>query len=999
MIQKIKGLSFFQSLLLILTGSTLFMTAAVSLSYYFFSRQSYINHATGHLVYEFRSITDNFNFHFNEDLKNTLRLLSTNDIFRQVNLDAPRNNKISYPPLEKLLTRYLLSKKTFLSLYCVDGRGREIARVDRSGVLKNYRDFSKSELFNKLNADSDGFAVAGPFKNKNTTYFTIAAHKSGGRDTGGFIAIDYDLKYFFEYLSGIKIYQEQLVWAYGPDNANFYAPRGSSASAEISSAFSKEFQKSLIFKTLDNSIIAYSDYSLVPDKPFLRVAAKVPFAVIFKDTRSMGHFYLLIFTASAVISILIAFALSRKFSRPIIKLAAASKNLASGNLAATVDSSTGGEIGMLVENFNKMSAELKNTTVSRDYVDNILHSIADMIFVIDINSVIKTTNYAAMAALEYSESELTGLSINTIFEDGEKTRKEFFTRLSTDGFLSDMELNFRTKTGKLLPVMLSSSLLKRKEGNVDLDSIILIAKDITARKAMLAAFLAEKEHLAVTLRSIADGVISVDSAGRISLMNKVAEDLTGWSFASSIGRHIAEVLHIICKDSREPCENLYVRVLNSGTVTDMPGETILIARDGAERNITYSGAPIKDNEGRITGVVIVFRDITEKLKMEENITKAHKIEAVGILAGGIAHDFNNLLTAILGNIGLAKFHAAPDSVLFDLLSESEKASFEARGLTQQLMTFSKGGVPVKQKASIVSILRDSATFMLRGSKSRCDYFIEDSLWDADMDVGQMAQVINNIIINADQSMPDGGAIEISARNIRIYSAENSMALAPGNYIHIAIRDHGNGIEKSIISKIFYPYFTTKETGSGLGLAVSFSIINKHGGFIGAESEVGVGTTINIYLPAVTAKTAKTQEYPAATEQREIKGHGKVLIMDDEDLIRNTMGRILNHLGYSAGFARNGEEAISVFSEARNSGQPFDAVILDLTIPGGFGGKDVLAKMLKMDPSVKALVFSGYSNDPIVANFKEYGFSGVLPKPCKIEDMSKALFNILGATSL
>jgi len=512
----------------------------------------------------------------------------------------------------------------------------------------------------------------------------------------------------------------------------------------------------------------------------------------------------------------------------------------------------------------------------------------------------------------------------------------------------------------------------------DLELMTFVSDNIALsieRKRAEEALAAEKELLAVTLRLIGDGVISTCTEGRIILMNKVAEKLTGWKEAEAIGKSINEVFHIINEKTQEHCLNPVEQVIKSGKIIELANHTVLIAKDGTELVIADSGAPIRDDKSVIIGVVLVFRDITEQRKIGEELLKATKLESIGMLAGGIAHDFNNILTAITGNISLAKAITNPKKEIYEMITDIEKASLRASDLTQQLLTFSKGGVPIKKTALIADLIKNSVTFTLRGSNVRCKFSFPGDLWAVDVDEGQMIQVVNNLIINADQSMHEGGVIQVCMENA-VLSTDHVPPLKKGNYIKISITDHGEGIPDEYIHKIFDPYFTTKQQGSGLGLATSYSIVNKHDGYIAAESEVGVGTTFYVYLPA------SPKEIPSKNEEQEIlhQGKGKVLIMDDEEVIRKIAVKMIRHLGYQADFTKDGAETIELYQQAQKDNKPFDVIIMDLTIPGSMGGREALEKLVQIDPEVKAVVSSGYSTDPVMANFRQYGFCDYITKP-------------------
>jgi two-component system cell cycle sensor histidine kinase/response regulator CckA len=500
-----------------------------------------------------------------------------------------------------------------------------------------------------------------------------------------------------------------------------------------------------------------------------------------------------------------------------------------------------------------------------------------------------------------------------------------------------------------------------------------------------------EQWLATTLKSIGDGVIATDTEGQITFMNPVAEALTGWTQEEASGRPLAEIFYIINEETRERCVNPFEKIMETGGIVGLANNTVLVSRNGEERLIADSGAPICSEDHDILGTVLVFRDITERRKMEEDIIrlKTEKMESISVLAGGIAHDFNNILTSILGNITLAKMQTVPEDTLFGMLSKAEKASRRARHLTQQLLMFARDGISVKKPASVTELLQDAVEFALQGSKSECEFCLSDHLWSVDMDEGQISQVINNVIINADQAMPTGGVISIHAENVAV-RGEGALPLKDGNYVKISIEDQGIGIPQEHLQKIFNPYFTTKNKGSGLGLAISHSIIKNHDGCIAVASEPGVGTTFSMWLPA-----SEKEVEPEREQDMPIGGGGRVLVMDDDESILEVTRDVLDHLGYEIEFARNGSDAIEQYRTAFRTGVPFDVVILDLTVRGGLGGRETIQKLAEVNPDVKAIISSGYSTDPVVNNYRKYGFSGAITKPYSIKELSKVLRDVMG----
>ncbi|MDH5298317.1 MAG: ATP-binding protein [Desulfobulbaceae bacterium] len=522
---------------------------------------------------------------------------------------------------------------------------------------------------------------------------------------------------------------------------------------------------------------------------------------------------------------------------------------------------------------------------------------------------------------------------------------------------------------------------------------VLLYHDTTSQKMAASALSAEKERLAVTLRSIAEGVITTDVDGNVMLMNRVAEELTGWRQREACGQPTCEVFWIVDEKSRSHCIKLPSDVISSGDTIELAGDTVLIARDGYERLVSITAAPIRDHDRETVGVVMVFRDITEQKRLDEEILNARRIESLGILAGGIAHDFNNLLTGILGNITLARMTSEPSTPLAEKLSRAEKACLRARDLTQQLLTFSKGGAPVRKTATITDLLKETALFALRGSNVQCHLDISPDLWPVEVDEGQIAQVVNNLVINADQAMPDGGTLTVGADNITVGNRSH-LPLTAGRYIKIAVQDTGTGIEPDHLDKIFDPYFSTKKKGSGLGLASCFAIIKKHDGSISVESKPGQGATFTFYLPA--AKSAPV-EVPSPPEEATPPGTGRILIMDDEEMILELAKELLTADGFQVETATDGKEAIAAYQKAMRAGETFDVVIMDLTIPGGMGGKETIQRLREIDPGVRAIVSSGYSTDAAMADFVSHGFKAVVPKPYRAEMLLRIIHRVMSDT--
>ncbi len=531
-----------------------------------------------------------------------------------------------------------------------------------------------------------------------------------------------------------------------------------------------------------------------------------------------------------------------------------------------------------------------------------------------------------------------------------------------------------------------------------LRGVVAICTDITRHKELEHRLADDQERLAVTLRSLSDGVITTDRESRILLLNRRAADLTGWTEEEARGRPLPEVLALSREGSGGNGSHFLDEILRNTPPAGsaQPGtadtDAILTSRDGTRRPVTITAAPLPDHEHQTIGRVLVLRDDTLRRGMEQELLKTRKLESLKVLAGGIAHDFNNFLAAILGNLSLCSaLTRKGGGKVPRLLGEAERATLLARNLTQQLLTFAKGGEPVKTVASLPEVIRDSASFLLRGTRTRCEYAIAPDLWPVEIDTGQMSQVLQNVILNASQAMGGAGVIRIRCGNVE-FPREEIPGLPPGRYVRLAIADAGPGVPRDLRERIFDPFFSTKPGGTGLGLAITHSIVKRHGGHIGVQSPPGAGCTFTIHLPAAEgtplphpspsepAPAGGTAPEPAAALRR------RILIMDDDPLLRTMLLEILVFLGYDVVACEDGAEAIRLYGKHLEAGERFDAVIMDLTIPGGMGGREAIGGLRQLDPTALVIVSSGFNSDPIMSRFAEFGFAGVLPKPYRIEDL-------------
>jgi PAS domain S-box-containing protein len=517
----------------------------------------------------------------------------------------------------------------------------------------------------------------------------------------------------------------------------------------------------------------------------------------------------------------------------------------------------------------------------------------------------------------------------------------------------------------------------------------LLLVDLSDIKRAEDALATERERLSVTLRAMTEGVITVDMEGTVQFINEAAEKLTGWSAGAAVGRRIEEVCALRHEKTRAVVALPATAGLAAARGADLPPQSVLISREAGLVLVEGRVAAMHGAAGAQVGAVLVLRDITERARLEAEVLRSSKLESLGILAGGIAHDFNNLLTVVMGNLTLAMLDSQVAAAAGRWLREAEHGVLRARDLTQQLLTFAKGGDPVRTAVALPDIVREAAEFTLHGSKVRCIFDIAADLWPADVDKGQIGQVVQNIVINAVQAMPEGGALHIALRNAAV-AAGDLPALAAGRYLKLSLADTGTGIRSEHLARIFDPYFTTKQQGSGLGLATVYSVVRKHQGHIEVESELGRGTTFRIWLPAAQRLPAVA----APTRPRLSRRTGRILFMDDEEPICRLATALLERMGYEANVVGDGSEVVREYGAARTAGRPYDAVILDLTVPGGMGGLEAMEALRKLDPEVRAIVSSGYSSDPVLANYRAHGFLGMVAKPYKITDLAKTIQTVL-----
>jgi len=642
----------------------------------------------------------------------------------------------------------------------------------------------------------------------------------------------------------------------------------------------------------------------------------------------------------------------------------------------------------------------------RNLVDNALVGI----FKSSIEGEILYVNDALVSMLEYdSAEELRSIRVLDTYEDPEE-REALLADLREKGKEVGREIRLLTKTGKVKNVLVSEVL--------EQDILSGMMMDITERKKTADALqrtieryrtlfddspisLWEEDYSEVKqyieqLRN--EGV--TDFRGYFERNPEAVEQCAAMVQIVDVNQATLDVYEAKSKEDfieglgRIFTERSY-EVFREGLIAIAEGKSFFESEavnrtlEGTRKDIQIRWSIPRAYERTLARLLVSIVDVTDRNRMEQELGNIQRLQALGVLAGGIAHDFNNILTAILANISMARLYGEFDDEISQMLVDAEKASLRAKGLTQQLLTFAKGGEPIKKIVRISRFLQESAAFALSGSNTRCEYSMPDDLWLVSADEGQLSQVVQNLVINADQAMPEGGVVTIRAENMRIKENERGK-LEEGKYVKLSVEDQGSGIPEEQLPKIFDPFFTTKERGRGLGLAIAFSIVNRHGGHMEVESALGGGTAFHVYLP-----TSETSAEPREGVQVEpTRGEGRVLVVDDEAIVRRSAGEVLKRLGYEVGFAKDGSEGLDLYEKAMKEERPFDVVIMDLTIPGELGGKRLVRKLRGLDPDAKVIVSSGYSDDPVMSQFKEYGFDGVLVKPYKVADLAAVIRKVL-----
>ncbi len=609
----------------------------------------------------------------------------------------------------------------------------------------------------------------------------------------------------------------------------------------------------------------------------------------------------------------------------------------------------------------------------------IFENLQDVYFEADLSGAIHTLTPSVEKTLGFQAGELNGLPIKNIFEQTEDY-DTFIKVLLEEASIRDFQALCIKKDQDAIWVSINADLYQNEMGTKGIRGIL---RDITQQKNTEKKLIERKERFREMARLLPCGIVETDRHLNITYANKTGLDMFGYT-----NKDLKAGLNgkdIILSDLPGGIDENFTFPLEKDTIA--PAEYEMKKKDGTSIIVLLNLNPIQyDNQ--VSGFRASLVDLTEFKKLQEEAIRNQKLESTGILAGGIAHDFNNILLGLFGNITLAKSELPPENTAYKLIEEAEKSMTRAKDLTTQLLTFAQGGDPIKQAVTIDQVIQETAAFNLAGSNIKIAMEKPENLWQVSADKSQISQVISNLVINARQAMPDGGSLNIKIENTAL-SENDFSTLKLDQYVKISITDEGEGIAEMHLEKVFDPYFTTKKNGSGLGLAIVHSIILKHHGYIYVNSTLGQGTTFVIYLPIDTSAPVQRSNSTENIITVEAQ-HLSILVMDDDALVREVSERILNKLGHSATLCDEGGQAIELYEQAMEKKTPYDIIIMDLTIPGGMGGQEAVKQLLEIDSTVISVVASGYSTDPVMANYKEYGFKAMITKPYTLEKMQQVI---------
>ena len=662
------------------------------------------------------------------------------------------------------------------------------------------------------------------------------------------------------------------------------------------------------------------------------------------------------------------------------------------------------------EELIKLNRKLKTEMMEREKSEEKYRSLFENspigIATLDEKRNILDFNDAMLNMNGYTREDLEYIGNTGEYYYNSAEREKVTSELSKNGFVKEMEIKLKRKDGTPYDAQLSMRPIE--VGGKSLWHAMI--QNVSDRRRAEDELKASEEKYRDLVENINDVIYSLDTRGTVNYVSPRIDTLSGYSASEIIGKNMMEFVY---RDDRAAVAENFRELTMEGHI--QPHEYRLIDKHGETRWIRSSSRLIYQDE-KVSGVQGVFTEITQSKRVEEELRHAQKMEAIGTLTGGIAHDYNNLLAIIMGNLSMAQEETEPHSFTTKFLNRIEEASFRARDLTHQLMILSRGGYPMKERGSIQGLLKETPGQVQAHDGIDCVFSIQDDLWPLEHDSSQMHYAISNILMNAVEAMPQGGTVTLQAENqvIEKKGKDSALPLNEGKYVRVSIKDEGGGIPEKHLTKIFDPYFSTKDRGvqkgMGLGLTTAYAVVQKHGGHIMVDSTIGVGTIVTIYLPTTAAENkapgAKHDDVGAQStivNQQSLRGVGpygpeapirSILVMDDEEMLRNLAQMMLERLGHKVETVKDGVEAIETYKKHMDSGQPFDGVILDLTIKGGMGGDQAIRELLKIDPEVKAIVCSGYFNDPVLAHYEEHGFRGAMAKPYQKKDLERVLKKVL-----
>ncbi len=1003
--EESKGLSIFYRLLITLLAVVITVSAVLTIVYYVFTKKSVRKHAGNEVIQELENVEKQFKVRFQEELIKHIQILASNPVLDQFLMSSEIEAEINARAVERLFLQSLRYERDYESIYYVDYSGKEKVRVDKKGRIKTYRDLSKNKLFAGIeSAGAGAIGVDGPFIDKaGNIRFSIGIAKTD-IDTGKFggsVIIDFTVKEFFEEMDKLSILGENPVWVFAPAGETLKQPSFKEFVFDPKPYLLNGYQRKVALMDADEGMIAYKDFSIIPEKPFLRMVISIPSSLLLKDINTALRFLLIVFLASLFTTSLIAYYISRYLSMPIIKLVGSVERLAKGDLSTQVDTKTTGEVQMLIESFNRMAGDLKRTTVSKDYIDNIIKSMNDALIVVSPDGSIRTINEAACRLLGYTESELAGTSIEKIIAEESALSDQEFNDLINKGITQNLEKTYLARDGRKIPVLFSASIMA--DANDIFQAVVCVAQDITERKKAEERFAKLNECLLS---------FSADSNSNINLLVALCGEQLGATcaiyncldggmlFAAgkwnappdfiSLDKADGHICYdVIKKGGNEVCvinnlpQTTYARtdenVLKYGLMTyvgkavsfsgNFVGSLCVVYQD--DRALTEDDKEYLGIIASAIGVEEERRSAQEKLrfaldehkKLEAQLRHAQKMEAVGQLAGGVAHDFNNILTAIIGYGNFLQMKMSEDSPLRNYVKQILVSSERAANLTQSLLAFSRKQIINLTPQNINEIIRKVEKLLIRviGEDIELRTKLAEEALVVMADSGQVEQVLINLAANARDAMPEGGLLTIETQKVGMDSEFLDVHGygKEGDYALISITDTGEGIDEKIGDRIFEPFFTTKEVGkgTGLGLAIVYGIIKQHNGYINMYSELHKGTVFKLYIPLTKGKYEGTKLSAVISPSR---GNETVLIAEDEDDVRSISKIALEEFGYRVIEAVNGEDAVDKFMQNKDD---IELIIFDVVMPR-MNGRKAYEEIRKIRPDIKVLFTSGYTADVI-----------------------------------